>query len=89
MHWTFAGSPCGLAKEVHVVLLRMHIISLYSFTNLATALYECVQVCYASQYQGQDRGVLVTLGTRQFGHFPLGLFDEGMDQPAPTLSPPN
>lgn len=41
------------------------------------------QLCYASKYQGRDRGVLVTLGQRQIGHLPLGLHDEAMAKPAP------
>lgn len=42
-------------------------------------------ICYVSQYYGKDRGVLVQLGTEQLGHFPLGLFDEEMKAPPPTL----
>lgn len=39
--------------------------------------------CHLSSYQGRDRGVLVQLGTDQFGHFPMGLFDEGKEAPPP------
>ena len=42
-------------------------------------------VCYVSQYEGRDRGVLVQLGQRQVGHLPLGLLDEDMSSPAPQL----
>lgn len=42
-----------------------------------------LQVCYVSQYTGRDRGVLVQLGQLQFGHFPLGFFDEAMSKPPP------
>lgn len=41
------------------------------------------QQCYATQYDGRDRGVLVTFGGTLIGHLPLGLFDEGMQQSAP------
>jgi hypothetical protein len=44
-----------------------------------------VQVCYVTQYSGSFRGVLVTFGQEQVGHFPLGLFDEAMAAPAPEL----
>lgn len=40
-------------------------------------------LCYASRYEGRDRGVLVQLGQQQLGHFPLGLHDEQMLQPPP------
>ena len=50
----------------------------YLKCNSATGL------CYASQYDGRDRGVLVQLGQRQLGHLPLGLFDEGMTRPPPV-----
>ncbi|GFH19919.1 DUF1824 domain-containing [Haematococcus lacustris] len=43
------------------------------------------QVCYASPYFGRERGVLVQLGQQQFGHFPLGMFDEDMRRPAPII----
>ena len=43
-------------------------------------------LCYATLYDGRDRGVLVQLGQRQLGHMPLGLHDEQMARPAPTLS---
>ncbi|GBF90143.1 hypothetical protein Rsub_03276 [Raphidocelis subcapitata] len=39
--------------------------------------------CYLSPYQGRDRGVLLQLGAQQFGHLPLGLFDEGQANPPP------
>lgn len=45
--------------------------------NSATGL------CYASTYEGRDRGVLVQLGQQQLGHLPLGLFDEAMARPPP------
>jgi hypothetical protein len=41
--------------------------------------------CYVSPYRGNDRGVLVQLGQAQLGHFPLGLWDEGMTQPPPMV----
>ena len=41
-------------------------------------------LCYATQYEGRDRGVLVQLGQRQLGHLPLGLHDEGMARPPPA-----
>eukprot|EP00877_Chromochloris_zofingiensis_P015163 jgi/Chrzof1/9900/Cz04g20050.t1 len=44
------------------------------------------KVCYLSQYRGRDRGVLVQLGQKQLGHFPLGLFDEHRSQPPPVVS---
>lgn len=31
--------------------------------------------CYATKYNGQDRGVLLTLGQSLVGHLPLGLCD--------------
>lgn len=44
------------------------------------------QLCYISLYQGRDRGVLLQLGQGELlGHFPLGLFDEAMAKPAPSL----
>ncbi|KAL6747932.1 hypothetical protein V8C86DRAFT_2894255 [Haematococcus lacustris] len=43
------------------------------------------QVCYASPYFGRERGVLLQLGQQQFGHFPLGMFDEDMQRPAPII----
>lgn len=43
-------------------------------------------LCYATQYDGRDRGVLVQLGQKQLGHLPLGLHDEGMDRPPPAAS---
>ena len=39
----------------------------------------------ASPYSGTDRGVLVTFGTQQFGHLPLGLIDEDRTGPPPPL----
>ena len=39
----------------------------------------------ATPYTGPGRGVLVTLGTRQFGHLPLGLIDEDRAGPPPPL----
>jgi hypothetical protein len=42
-------------------------------------------MAYVTLYEGQDRGVLVQLGQAQLGHFPLGLFDEGMASPPPPL----
>lgn len=42
--------------------------------------------CYATQYQGRDRGVLVSLGTVQIGHLPLGLHDESKSNPPPSIS---
>ncbi len=44
------------------------------------------QQCYATQYSGKDRGVLVTFGGSLVGHLPLGLFDESMQQAPPSLS---
>jgi hypothetical protein len=44
-----------------------------------------VQHCYVTSYQGPDRGVLVSLAQEQFGHFPLGLYDEQMANPPPSL----
>ena len=42
-------------------------------------------VAAASPYLGPDRGVLVTLGTDQVGHLPLGLLDEERAGPPPPL----
>lgn len=42
-------------------------------------------LCYVSSYQGRDRGVLLQFGQQQVGHLPLGLFDEQMQKPAPSL----
>lgn len=39
----------------------------------------------ATPYNGKDRGVLLTLGTTQFGHLPLGLLDEKREKPAPKV----
>lgn len=47
--------------------------------------YNSMGSSYVSVYDGQDRGVLVTLGTEQIGHLPLGLLDEGMNNPPPSL----
>jgi len=33
-------------------------------------------LCYVTAYEGRYRGVLVQLGAEQFGHLPLGIFDE-------------
>ena len=44
------------------------------------------QHCYATQYSGKDRGVLVTFGGSLVGHLPLGLFDASMQQAPPSLS---
>ncbi|KAL4529992.1 hypothetical protein Ndes2437B_g08479 [Nannochloris sp. 'desiccata'] len=33
-------------------------------------------LCYVTAYEGKDRGVLVQLGGDQFGHLPLGIWDE-------------
>lgn len=41
--------------------------------------------CTITTYSGRDRGVLVQFGSIQVGHFPLGLLDEDMSQPAPPL----
>lgn len=43
------------------------------------------QQCYVTGYNGKDRGVLVTLGGTLIGHLPLGLFDESMQNPPPSL----
>ncbi|MEW5298278.1 MAG: hypothetical protein WDW36_001420 [Sanguina aurantia] len=49
--------------------------------------YNCrTSLCYVSSYNGGDRGVLVQLGQEQLGHFPLGLWDEGMTHPPAPLS---
>lgn len=42
------------------------------------------KLCYMSPYAGRDRGVLLQLAQAQFGHFPLGLFDETMSKPPPA-----
>lgn len=43
-------------------------------------------LCYASLYEGRDRGVLISLGQApQVGHLPLGLHDEGLKRPPPAL----
>ncbi|KAF5831636.1 hypothetical protein DUNSADRAFT_12796 [Dunaliella salina] len=43
------------------------------------------KLCYVSAYESRDKGVLVQLAQDQLGHFPLGLFDEAMKNPAPEL----
>jgi hypothetical protein len=53
--------------------------AVYIKYNSATGL------CYASRYEGRDRGVLVQLGQQQLGHLPLGLMDEAMANAAPQL----
>jgi hypothetical protein len=45
-------------------------------------------LCYVTAYSGRDRGVLVQLAQKQVGHFPLGLFDEGMEKEAPKITGP-
>jgi hypothetical protein len=40
----------------------------------------------ASAHAGTDRGVLVTFGTEQVGHLPLGLIDEDRAGPPPRLA---
>ena len=45
-----------------------------------------LQLCYVSRYDGSFRGVLINFGQEQLGHFPLGLFDEHMKQPAPLAA---
>lgn len=42
-------------------------------------------LCYATQYEGSFRGVLVQLGMQQIGHLPLGLMDEDRKNPPPSL----
>jgi hypothetical protein len=45
-----------------------------------------LQFSYLSEYKGTERGVLVQLGQGpMLGHFPLGLFDEAMSNPAPAM----
>lgn len=44
------------------------------------------QLCYVTLHSGRDRGVLVTLGSEQLGHFPLGMHDEKMTTPPPSLA---
>lgn len=41
--------------------------------------------CYVTRYQGKDRGVLISFGTVQIGHLPLGLHDESKLKPAPQM----
>ena len=43
------------------------------------------QLCYVSSYESRDKGVLVQMGQEQLGHFPLGLFDEAMQNPEPVF----
>jgi hypothetical protein len=45
-----------------------------------------LKACYASAYAGRDSGVLLQLGAAQFGHFPLGLWDEQKAAPPPPPS---
>lgn len=40
-------------------------------------------LCYVTQYQGRDRGVLLQLGQSQVGHLPLGIWDEEMRRDPP------
>jgi hypothetical protein len=40
----------------------------------------------ASAYSGPDRGVLITFGSEQVGHLPLGLIDEDRTAPPPPLA---
>lgn len=47
---------------------------------------ERIVQCTLSSYSGNDRGVLVQLGTLQVGHLPLGLLDEGMANPPAPIS---
>jgi hypothetical protein len=42
-------------------------------------------LCYATRYDGRDRGVLLQLGSVQVGHLPLGLHDEDMAAPPPQI----
>ena len=60
-----------------------------SLPSISGAVYikynSATRLCYASLYEGRDRGVLVQLGQRQVGHLPLGLLDEGMTNAAPQI----
>ncbi|WPT10984.1 hypothetical protein PSENEW3n2_00002156 [Picochlorum sp. SENEW3] len=47
---------------------------------------ERIVQCTISSYSGNDRGVLVQLGTLQIGHLPLGLLDEAMANPPAPIS---
>lgn len=44
-----------------------------------------MQLCYVSKFEGREKGVLIQMAQEQFGHFPLGLFDEAMKNPEPEL----
>lgn len=43
------------------------------------------RLCYATRYQGRDRGVLLQFGQEQVGHLPLGLWDEKQERPPVPL----
>lgn len=70
----------------HVCLVSAWLTALLPPPLLPPPLLCVLQLCYISLYQGRDRGVLLQLGQGELlGHFPLGLFDEAMAKPAPSL----
>ncbi|KAL0052044.1 hypothetical protein WJX82_006991 [Trebouxia sp. C0006] len=79
------------ASALHVPFViptsRVEGVSVTSLRGSVYIKYNAVsQQCYATQYSGTDRGVLVTFGGSLVGHLPLGLFDESMQQAPPSLS---
>lgn len=78
------------ALHVPFVIPQSRVEGMSVITSLQGGVYikynAVSQHCYATQYSGRDRGVLVTFGSTLVGHLPLGLFDENMQQAPPTLS---
>ena len=60
-----------------------------SLASITTPVYikfnSKTELCYVTLYSGRDRGVLVNLGMQQFGHLPLGIFDEDMKAEGPRI----
>eukprot|EP00878_Enallax_costatus_P039039 GHUV01044554.1.p1 GENE.GHUV01044554.1~~GHUV01044554.1.p1 ORF type:complete len:197 (+),score=62.45 GHUV01044554.1:310-900(+) len=78
-----------LALELEYVQPDCKVMGVSSLAAVKGAVYikynSTSKVCYLSQYKGMDRGVLVQLGPgRLLGHFPLGFFDEHMQNPPPS-----
>lgn len=77
------------ALEVEFMLPEVKVAGATSLAQVQGSIYikhnPAIRVCYVSPFTGQDRGVLLQMGQMQFGHFPLGLFDEDLSKPAPSL----
>ena len=74
----------SMALGLDFILPTSRIASAPTLPSIKTSVYikynSKTKLCYVTGYEGRDRGVLVTLGTAQVGHLPLGMFDEEMKQ---------